>query len=111
VRENERLLLSGGLLPKSEGGEQEKQKSDACDGGTSPARRMKTQEVYSRSAIPFVIHPGGFEGGVGWFWALMPGAILGLPFADRVYKIAPNAERLVLWQSSRLFIQEKNRMR
>src|SRR5215467_15122665 len=49
--------------------------------------------------ILFVVHPGGFEGQVGWFFALMPGAILGLPFADRVYKIAPNAERLALWVS------------
>jgi hypothetical protein len=47
--------------------------------------------------ILFLVHPGGFEGQVGWFLALMPGAILGLPFADRVYRIAPGAERFALW--------------
>jgi hypothetical protein len=47
--------------------------------------------------ILFVVHPGGFEGQVGWFFALMPGAIVGLPFADRVYRIAPSAERFALW--------------
>lgn len=47
--------------------------------------------------ILFVVHPGGFEGQVGWFFALMPGTILGLPFADRVYRLAPGAERFALW--------------
>jgi len=41
--------------------------------------------------VLFLVHPGGFEEQVGWFLALMPGAILGLPFADRVYRIAPGA--------------------
>ena len=40
--------------------------------------------------ILFLIDPGGFEGQVGWFLALMPGAIVGLTFADRVYRIAPH---------------------
>jgi hypothetical protein len=47
--------------------------------------------------VLFLVHPGGFEGQVGWFLALMPGAILGLPFADRVYRISPGAERFALW--------------
>ena len=47
--------------------------------------------------IFFVVNPGGFEGQVGWFLALMPGAIVGLPFADRVYRVAPSAERFALW--------------
>jgi len=49
--------------------------------------------------VLFVIHPGGFEGQVGWFIALMPGAIVGLPLADRVFKIAPGAQGIVLWSS------------
>ena len=49
--------------------------------------------------ILFVVHPGGFEGQVGWLIALMLGAIVGLPLADRVFKIAPGAERIVLWSS------------
>jgi uncharacterized membrane protein len=49
--------------------------------------------------IIFVIHPGGFEGQIGWFVALMPGAIFGLPLADRVFKLAPGAERVALWSS------------
>lgn len=50
--------------------------------------------------VVFGINPGGFEGQIGWFFALMPGAIFGLPFADRVYKIAPHAEGLALWGST-----------
>jgi hypothetical protein len=49
--------------------------------------------------IIFVIHPGGFEGQIGWFVVLMPGAFLGLPLADRVFKVAPGAERIALWTS------------
>jgi len=49
--------------------------------------------------IVFVIHPGGFEGQIGWFVALMPGAIFGLPLADHVFKVAPGAERVALWSS------------
>jgi|SRR5689334_1251827 len=47
--------------------------------------------------ILFVVHPGAFEGQVGWVFALMPGALVGLPFADTVYRIAPNAERFAMW--------------
>ena len=49
--------------------------------------------------VIFVIHPGGFERQIGWFLALMPGAILGLPLADHVFKVAPGAERIALWSS------------
>jgi hypothetical protein len=49
--------------------------------------------------IVFVIRPGGFEGQIGWFFALMPGAIFGLPFADRVFKVVPGAEPVALWSS------------
>jgi hypothetical protein len=47
--------------------------------------------------ILFVVHPGGFEGQIGWFLALMPGAILGSTLADHVYRIAPSAERFAFW--------------
>jgi hypothetical protein len=49
--------------------------------------------------IIFVIHPGGFEGQIGWLLALMPGVIFGLPFADRVFKVAPGVEPVALWTS------------
>jgi hypothetical protein len=49
--------------------------------------------------VVFVIRPGGFEGQMGWFFGLMPGAFVGLPLADRVLKIAPIAEPIVLWSS------------
>jgi hypothetical protein len=49
--------------------------------------------------IIFAIHPGGFEGQTGWLVALMPGAIVGLPLADRIFKVAPGAERPALWIS------------
>jgi hypothetical protein len=47
--------------------------------------------------IMFVIHPGGFEGQIGWFIALFPGAIASMPLSDWVSKSAPWAERLALW--------------
>jgi hypothetical protein len=50
--------------------------------------------------IILVIHPGGFEGQVGWAFALMPGMPVGLILADRVYKFAPSADRIVLWSSA-----------
>jgi len=49
--------------------------------------------------IVFIIHPGGFEGQIGWFVALMPGAIVGLPVADFIFKVVPSAERIILWSS------------
>lgn len=51
----------------------------------------------SASFILFFIHPGGFEGQIGWFLLLMPGAIIGLSVADRVYKISASAEPFALW--------------
>ena len=49
--------------------------------------------------VIFIIHPGGFEGQIGWFFALMPGAFVAVPLGDRVFRIAPNAERIVFWSS------------
>jgi hypothetical protein len=52
------------------------------------------------SFVLFVIRPGGFEGQIGWAFALMPGMPVGLILADRVYKLAPSADRIVLWSSA-----------
>ncbi len=52
------------------------------------------------SFVLFVIRPGGFEGQIGWAFALMPGMPVGLILADRIYKITPSADRIVLWSSA-----------
>ena len=49
--------------------------------------------------VVFVIHPGGFEGQIGWYFGLLPGAIGGAILADMVYKVIPGAERIVQWLS------------
>jgi hypothetical protein len=47
--------------------------------------------------IMFVIHPGGFEGQIGWFIALFPGAIVSMPLSDWVYRTLPWAANIALW--------------
>jgi len=47
--------------------------------------------------IVFVIHPGGFEGQIGWFFGLLPGAIVGATVADRLYKLAPLLSSVTYW--------------
>jgi len=47
--------------------------------------------------ILFVIRPGGFETQVGWFIALLPGALLALPLADRVYALSPILDKVFFW--------------
>jgi len=49
--------------------------------------------------VVFVIHPGGFEGQMGWFLDLLPGAIVGEILADTASKIVPWLERIVYWCS------------
>ena len=49
--------------------------------------------------VVFVIHPGGFEGQIGWFLDLLPGAIVGEILADAVSKTVPRVERIVYWCS------------
>jgi hypothetical protein len=49
--------------------------------------------------IVFAIHPGGFEGQIGWFFGLVPGALVGAILADMVYKVVPSLERVVQWFS------------
>jgi len=53
--------------------------------------------------ITFVIHPGGFEGQVGWFLALLPGAIPASLLADLVYKLAPSVEPVIYWALMLIF--------
>jgi uncharacterized membrane protein len=45
--------------------------------------------------ILFVIHPGGFEGQIGWFLGLLPGAMLAAIAADQVH--TPTLEPIVYW--------------
>jgi hypothetical protein len=41
--------------------------------------------------VLFVIHPGGFEGQIGWLYGLMPGALVVASAADRIGKLVPIA--------------------
>ena len=47
--------------------------------------------------VIFVIHPGGFETGIGWLFALLPGALPAIPISDRIYGFAPSVERAAYW--------------
>src|SRR5258708_39065465 len=47
--------------------------------------------------VVFVIHPGGFEGQVGWFFLLLPGAVPASVLSDGVYKLAPSVEPAIYW--------------
>lgn len=49
--------------------------------------------------VVVVIHPGGFEGQIGWFLDLLPGAIVGEILADTAHKILPRVERIFYWCS------------
>jgi len=45
----------------------------------------------------FVVHPGGFEGQIAWFFGLLPGALVGATITDRLYKIAPLFSSVTKW--------------
>jgi hypothetical protein len=47
--------------------------------------------------VVFGIHPGGFEGQVGWFFLLLPGAVPASLLSDRVHKLSPSAEPVIYW--------------
>jgi hypothetical protein len=47
--------------------------------------------------VVFVIHPGGFEGQVGWFLLLLPGSLLASVLSDFVYKLSPSVEPVIYW--------------
>ena len=51
----------------------------------------------SAAFVIFVIHPGGFEGQIGWFIALFPGAIAGLKLSEHFYRTVPWLEPIALW--------------
>jgi len=46
--------------------------------------------------VLFVIHPGGFETGIGWLLILLPGAFVGYPLSDHLYRLAPHAAHCIL---------------
>jgi hypothetical protein len=48
----------------------------------------------------FAIHPGGFEGQLGWFFLLLPGSFPAYMLSDLVYKLEPSAESLTKWMLS-----------
>jgi hypothetical protein len=47
--------------------------------------------------VIFVIHPGGFEGQVGWLFLLLPGALPAEVLSNLSYKLAPSAEPVIYW--------------
>lgn len=47
--------------------------------------------------VIFAIRPGGFEGQVGWFICLFPGAVVGLPLSERAYQTIRSLEPIALW--------------
>ena len=51
------------------------------------------------AVLVLTIYPGGFHGTIGWLYVLLPGIPAGLILAGHAYKIAPNADRVVLWGS------------
>jgi len=51
------------------------------------------------TVVVFGIRPGGFEGQVGWFFALLPAAFAAYPLSDYIYDVAPRVERIAFWTS------------
>jgi hypothetical protein len=49
--------------------------------------------------IVFGIHPGGFEGQIGLFFALLPGAIAGAFISDRIFHQTPFASAIAAWSA------------
>ena len=47
--------------------------------------------------VVFVIHPGGFEGQLVWYFGLLPGAFPASVLSDLVYKLAPSVEPVINW--------------
>jgi hypothetical protein len=47
--------------------------------------------------VIFLIHPGGFETGIGWFFAVLPGALPAILVSDHIYRVAPSIERAAYW--------------
>ena len=55
------------------------------------------------SWIVFVVRPGGFEGQIGWFFGLLPGAAVvasvGAAVGARSHPTTPLGESIALWGS------------
>jgi len=49
--------------------------------------------------IVFVIHPGGFEGQIGWFFGLLPGAVVGAALSGHTHHLTPVLESIAAWGS------------
>lgn len=47
--------------------------------------------------VLFVIHPGGFEGQIGWALVLMPATFLILPLADKIFRVLPTISNILFW--------------
>ena len=47
--------------------------------------------------ILVVIHPGGFETQIAWFFGLMPGAFAAAVIGDRLYRVNPLLDRILYW--------------
>ena len=47
--------------------------------------------------ILFVIHPGGFEGQIAWFFGLMPGAFVAAILGDHLHKMNPLLDTILHW--------------
>jgi hypothetical protein len=47
--------------------------------------------------IAFVVHPGGFEGSVGWLFGLLPGALLAAILVAPLAKSSPSFSSGLLW--------------
>jgi hypothetical protein len=50
--------------------------------------------------VVLVLRPGGFEGQIGWFLTLLPGAIAGVPVSDRLYKMSSSLSAIGLWTTT-----------
>ncbi len=44
-----------------------------------------------------IVHPGGFEGQIGWFFVLLPGVVPASLLADAAYLHAPGVEPGIYW--------------
>lgn len=47
--------------------------------------------------VVLVVHPGGFDEQVGWYFLLLPGGLPASLLADPFYKLSAGAESAVQW--------------
>jgi hypothetical protein len=53
--------------------------------------------------VIFVIHPGGFDEQVGWYFALFPGSIPALFLSALISKLAPRVETITYCAAITIF--------